>query len=212
MHELLKLLLSIFTRTKATESVAPSTQPNPGPSKVSPPETPKQDSKMEIDWTNPKAKVSKYFTVKEVCYLPSWNCLHIPTEEEKTNIIKMAEKMDIVREFLGKPINTHCWLRPGLVNCPTFDPTTVKPNTDAKKAALAALDYNAYVGGAKRSAHKLALAVDFDCGESCDDTRSKLEPKLEEYNMRMEQMPGGTWVHLDMYDKSVSGGIRFFKP
>lgn len=202
MQQLINLILSLFF---------PKVKPEPTSANLPAKETPIKETKVEINWLDPKAKVSKYFTVKEALWLPSWNCLHSPTEEEKANIIKMGAKMDIVREFLGKPINTHCWLRPGKVNCSTFDPKTIKTNDPIKQAALDALDYNAFVKGAKRSAHKFALGVDFDCGEDCSETRKKLLAKLEAFDMRMEDIEG-PWVHLDIYPKETSGGVRFFKP
>jgi len=164
-----------------------------------------------INWEDPTQKISKYFTVKEALYLPSWNCYHVPTEEEKTNILFMAKKMDIVREFLNAPINIHCWIRPDKVNCVGFDPKTVKADTPAKQAALAALDYNAFVGGAKASMHRIGSAVDWSAKNiKCDDARTKLIPKLEEYDLRMEDLKGSNWVHLDC--RKPINNVRFFKP
>ena len=140
---------------------------------------------MSIDWSDPKAKISNHFTVKEACWLPSWGKLHDPSDEEKENILKTAEMMDRVRDFLGKPISIHCWIRP-------------KP-------------YNDLVHGAPASMHLTGLAVDFDCGEDCDLTRSKLLPQLSIFGVRMEDMPKGPWVHLDL--KHVSDDkYRYFKP
>jgi hypothetical protein len=54
------------------------------------------------------------------------------------------------------------------------------------------------VKGAKNSAHKIGLATDYDAGGlNCDDVRTKLEGKLDEWQIRMERMPGGNWVHND---------------
>jgi hypothetical protein len=137
----------------------------------------------EIDWTNPADKISKHFTVKEALWLPSWQVMHIPSEEEKANILKQAAKMDLIREFLGVPLHIHCWLRPTL-NCPESDKN--------------GQDYNAFVKGAKNSSHKIGLATDYDAvGLNCDDVRAKLEPKLDEWKIRMERMVGGNWVHND---------------
>ena len=54
-----------------------------------------------MDWTNPKTKISKYFTVHEATYLPSWKIYHTPSEAEKTEIVKLAQVMDIIRERIG---------------------------------------------------------------------------------------------------------------
>jgi len=149
----------------------------------------------EIDWSNPQSKISKYFTVKEALWLPSWKVFHIPTEQEKANILKQAAKMDLIREFLGTPINVHCWLRPVLNH----------PGSEYNGK-----DYNAFVHGAKNSAHKVGLATDYDAhGLNCDDVRAKLEPKLEEWEIRMERMPGGQWIHNDC---APVISTRYFKP
>lgn len=147
----------------------------------------------EVDWNDPHCKVSKYFTVKEALWLPSWNRMANASDglddNVKANLINIFIKMDIVREFLGKPIRVHCAYRP-----------------DA---------YNALVKGAKNSSHKAlddCAAVDWDCNEPCDDTRAKLLPKLEELRLRMEDNgPGAPWVHLD--DRTPPPGHPFyFKP
>jgi hypothetical protein len=149
----------------------------------------------QIDWTNPTAKISKHFTVKEACWLPSWQVIHSPSEEEKANILKQAVKMDLIRDFLGVPLNVHCWIRP-ILNCPGHEHN--------------GQDYNALVKGARNSAHKVGLATDYDAKElNCDDVRAKLEPKLEEWQIRMEKMPGSKWVHNDCAAVVV---YRYFNP
>lgn len=148
-----------------------------------------------IDWSNPKCKISKYFTVKEALFLPSWGIMHTPSEEEKTNIIKLANKMDMVRELFNSAISVHCWIRPILNN----------PNSKYHNQ-----DYNAFVNGAKKSAHKLGKAIDFHISNiSCDDVRTTLISRLEEFGIRMENIPGGTWVHIDCDDVITE---RYFKP
>jgi len=150
-----------------------------------------------LDWTNPHSMISKHFSVKEALWLPSWQVLHIPSEDEKANILKQAAKMDLIREFLGVPINIHCWIRPVLNN----------PASEHNGQ-----DYNALVKGAKNSAHKIGLATDYDAkGLNCDDVRAKLEPKLDEWELRMEKMPGGNWVHNDCAPLAP-GGHRYFIP
>lgn len=136
-----------------------------------------------IDWSNPLFKVSNHFTVKETLWLPQWKVMHIPSDEEKQNIISHAANMDKVRDFLGSPIIVHCWIRPVLNN----------PNSYQNGQ-----DYNELVGGAKNSAHRMGMATDYHVvGLDCDTVRSMLEPKLEEFNLRMEKAPGTNWVHND---------------
>lgn len=153
---------------------------------------------MSIDWNNPKAPVSKYFTVGELTFLPSWQCYHTPSDEEKANLTKLALKMDQVREILGKPIKVHVAIRPTSVNCPS------SPHHGQ--------NYNKAIGSvALHSAHISGLAMDFDAGENCDTTRVTLEPLLEQLGMRCEKAPGTNWVHLDLAPVPT-GGNRYFKP
>ena len=149
-----------------------------------------KEAKVEIDWTDPKAQVSKHFTVHEAIYLPTWGRLATETDgltdEVKANLITLFAKMDIVREYFGKPINVHVTYRPE--------------------------EYNKLIGGAPMSAHKFGKACDFDVsGMNCDDVRSQIMANhlLETWDFRMEMLPGSVWVHLGNDWKS---GIRYFKP
>ena len=160
-----------------------------------PKEEPVIVQKLEIDWNDPASKISKHFTVKEALWLPSWQVLHKPSEDEKTNILKQAAKMDLIRDFLGAPIRIHCWIRPILNN---------------SESIHHGQDYNALVKGAKNSAHKIGLATDYDAeGLNCDDVRAKLVPKLDEWEIRMEKMPGGNWIHNDC---APVISYRYFNP
>lgn len=148
-----------------------------------------------IDWTNPSAKISKYFTVKEACWLPSWSALHFPSEVEQKNILLLAEKMDKVREFIGRPIKITVWIRPILNN---------------PKCLQHGKDYNAFIKGAKNSAHKDGRAVDWiSVGRNCDELRKILVPKLEEFDIRMEDLEGANWIHIDC---APVINKRYFKP
>jgi len=158
---------------------------------------PPSTTQPTIDWNDPKAKISKYFTVGEATYLPSWGVHHIPNDAEKVNIISMAAKMDLVRGAFNAAVTVHTWIRPTCVNC--TDP--------AHKDG----DYNKLVKGAPKSAHIDGLGVDFHVEKiTCNDARTFLLPKLDEWKLRMEDNPGSSWVHLDQ--KPVApGGVRFFK-
>ena len=152
---------------------------------------------MTTNWLDPRSSISKHFKVVEALYLPKWQCFHIPTDVEKQEILAFAQKMELIREFLKLPIDIHCWLRPTALNNPS------SPHHGQ--------DYNALVGGATKSAHRLGRAADWDCGESCDVTRAKLAHLLETYGVRMEKTPGTNWVHID--DMPVpAGGRRYFTP
>ena len=70
--------------------------------------------------------------------------------------------------------------------------------------------YNDLIGGAKKSWHITGGACDFTCfGISADKIREILEPYLDDLDLRMEDLPGSNWVHLD--DKETDGA-RFFRP
>lgn len=138
-----------------------------------------------IDWTKGDIKVTPNFTVKDCLWLPRWSRLHTPTEEEKSNLIRLCGLMEKVRVLLGnKPITIHCMIRPQ--------------------------EYNTLIGGAKKSAHLKGLAADFSIkGENCDKLRDLLIPHLVRLNCRMEDMPGSNWVHVDLAPVMTT---RFFKP
>lgn len=140
--------------------------------------------------------ITPHFTSHDSLYLPSWNVEHIPTEVEKSNLLITFQKLELIRDFLGgKPVNVHCALRP-ILNNPT--------------SSYHSQDYNQFVGGSKNSAHKIGKAIDFHVvGISCDEVRAKLLPKLEEFNIRIENNPGSTWVHFDTFPPNPN---RFFKP
>jgi len=156
----------------------------------------------QVDWANPQSKISKYFTVNEAIQLREWKRLANESDglddKVKENLYSIFQKMDTIREFLGKPVYIRSAYRPG--------------------------EYNVAIGGAKRSAHIADAeyaAVDFWCdmdsdgdkdGEDCDLIKVALMNKLEGWGLRMEDNgKGARWVHLD--NKPVPpGGNRFFKP
>lgn len=137
-----------------------------------------------VDWTNPSCKISKYFTVKEACWLHLSHVLYTPSEIEKDNILKTAAKMDLIRDFIKYPINIVSWIRPAA--------------------------YNKMVGGAPKSEHIVGNAVDWTTGQFCDDLRRLILPQLSFWGLRMEDLPGSDWVHIDR--KQVDDKFRYFKP
>jgi uncharacterized protein YcbK (DUF882 family) len=135
-------------------------------------------------------QVSKYFTFKEALWLPTWNRSATESDGLSDQIVRnlsiLFGKMDKVRDLVGQPILVNCAYRPYV--------------------------YNKLVGGAPASAHTQGQACDWRVnGVDCDTLRSLLLPHLEEWNMRMEDLPGSNWVHLD-YRQVAAGGNRFFKP
>lgn len=67
-----------------------------------------------INWNDPKAKISKYFTVEEVTRRDP---RRIPTDPSViNNILRLAKELDKIREEWGQPISTTSWYRPADVN------------------------------------------------------------------------------------------------
>jgi hypothetical protein len=148
-----------------------------------------------VNWNDPRAFISEHFRVVEALYLPKWDVFHMPSIEEKQNILRLAAKMEAIRAILQRPISITSWIRPILNN-----PFSVYHGED----------YNLAVNGREKSMHKVGRATDWSAGEDCDKTRSKLLPHLETLGIRMEDLPGSNWVHID--DKPIGKGQRFFKP
>ena len=160
---------------------------------------------MRIDWSDPSCPISSYFTVNEALWLPRWGRLAAVGDglgpDSYSALLLLFQKMDVVRELLDRPIHVHCAYRP-------------KP-------------YNLEVDGAPESCHMarrengaLLAAVDWDAktpeeefmGPSCDEVRSLILPKLDEWNLRLEDRgPGSPWLHLDTRIP-LPGHSRFFKP
>lgn len=156
----------------------------------------------QVNWADPKSKISKYFTVGEAIQLREWKRLANEsdglTEKVKENLYNIFQKMDTIREFIGKPIFVRSAYRPSA--------------------------YNVAIGGAAQSAHmadKEYGAVDWwtdadgdgdKDGEDCDKLKELLMPKLKEWGLRMEDNgKGARWIHVD--NKPVPpGGNIFFKP
>lgn len=136
-------------------------------------------------------KISKHFTYKEALYLPQWKRTAKQsdglTQEVLDNLKLLFSKMDKLRDFFGKPIIVHVAYRPA--------------------------EYNRLVGGARGSSHMSGMACDFHvAGLSCDEVRDQILKAglLDTLQLRMENLPGSNWVHLDTRKPGPSG--RFFKP
>lgn len=160
-------------------------------------------SMPNIDWSNPKSKISKYFTVEEAIYLREWKRLATASDglndHVKVQLVRIfTEVMDPIRELVGKPIYI--------------------------KSAYRPKEYNVTIGGAQFSAHMCTAeyaAVDWwtdadgdgdKDGKDCDDLKKLLTSKLESMQIRMEDNGwGARWVHVDNKPLPV-GGNRFFKP
>lgn len=154
-----------------------------------------------IDWSEPSCKISKYFTVKDAIFLERWGRLAREsdglTEQIKRNIHKMAnEKMDMLRELIGRAIYIKSWFRSSA--------------------------YNVLIGGAKFSMHMTGFAVDWWAdmdgdgdrdGFDCDRLKEFLLKKgLQVLGLRMEDNgKGATWIHNDTKEVPL-GGRWYFLP
>jgi hypothetical protein len=183
-------LIFSFFKKKAVENVTKPVEPV------------KVRVEVRVDWTNPKSRISKYFTVEEAIMLREWKRLANEADglndHVKAQLIRVFLVMDIIRETLGKPV---------------FIKSAYRPKA-----------YNVAIGGATKSAHMCEedyAAVDFwtdqdgdgdKDGKDCDDIKAILMPKLAEWGVRMEDNgQGARWVHID--NKPLPpGGNRFFKP
>ena len=142
----------------------------------------------------PEGMASKYFSWAELLLLPSWGIYFEPSPTERANLTQLAKKMDEIRDFLGKPINVLCAIRPTYV----FNAPTVSKN------------YNQVVQGAAHSAHIVGLAMDFTVSSmTCDEVRFHLQEELDRFGIRVERKPGSGWVHVDLYPPNPH---RYFTP
>lgn len=144
---------------------------------------------MMINWTKPEDKISKYFTVKDACFLPSWGVLHIASEKEQQNILKQAGILDKLIDDVGLKMKIHCWMRPTSANCP--------------ESKWHGQNYNKAVGSTStKSSHITGMGTDFhfegkETAEECLEMREKkLLPLLDKYKIRMEKK-SGSWIHID---------------
>lgn len=131
------------------------------------------------------------FKWSELLFLPKWDIFCYPSIEQAENLMHICQKLQIIRDMLSKPISITSALRPS--------------------------NYNAWsdpygVGGAKKSAHTLGKAIDFIViGMSSNDARAWLIPDLEKLEIRVENLPNSSWVHIDASDVGPSGN-RYFLP
>ena len=82
---------------------------------------------------------NKYFKWKEALQLKSLNTYHSPTQKEVDNIISTCLELDKFRNFVKKPFNINCWIRP----------TSVVDMNGTHNG----VDYNKLIKGAPASSH-----------------------------------------------------------
>jgi hypothetical protein len=142
---------------------------------------------MNVD-LNAYITPNNYFKWSEALYLPSLKTYHDPSPEEIKNIIETCQRLDLFRQFIGKPFVVNCWLRPTKVN-------------DINKK-YNGVNYNKLptINGATQSAHIYGLAVDFFVkGMTVDKAMELIGPKCPEFKMSAENNGTKTkrnWLHL----------------
>lgn len=115
---------------------------------------------------------SKYFKWKEALWLPRVEAYAAPDEFQRDHIIAQARALDKVREYFGRPMTIHSWLRPS--------------------------DYNKIIGGATKSRHMVGDATDFSViGITPPEVQKVLEQNSHVYRGRGERHTP-TWTHLDL--------------
>ncbi len=135
---------------------------------------------------------SVHFRWRESLWLPTWGIYCFPTPEQEKNIIKVAQKMDYIRNRFNKPITITSWLRPSKYN---------------------EWKYPYGVSGAKASAHCEGKAVDFKILTiPCDEVRLDLSRQLEHLVIRMERADGQDRVHIDIRSVVLDGNRYFYPP
>ena len=212
LDQIIKVIVSFFGK-KAPAASAPQ-QPKKLEPKV-------EQTGQPIDWNNPKSKISEHFYVEEALELPSWGVLHVPSEDEKKEIEKIAKDVEgaisILEQILKHrvSINVHAWMRPEQANCPgsqwngknynryIYETQVWKNLSEEEKAKKVE----------PKSPHRTGRAIDFhvvgyEGKQKCAEIRQMLLPYLEQLNLRMEDISGG-WIHLDNLPVKNK---RFFKP
>ena len=130
--------------------------------------------------------VTPHFRWEEFLYLPSWDIFaHPRTDEVQDNLLVVADKMEQIRNILGgAAISVSSGYRPW--------------------------KYNEYIGGSLRSKHTVGMACDFKHSlYTADEVRKRLKSHLDKLHIRMEDVPGSSWTHIDIGPVINS---RFFKP
>lgn len=127
------------------------------------------------------------FRWASACWLEKWQIHVCPPPEVRKNIELVAVKLErICHDFKANAFVTSFY----------------RPET-----------YNKLIGGAQQSMHIDGGAIDFWLeGWNCNKLREALEPKLEQYQIRLENKKDASWLHIDIRDPSKTFGSRYFIP
>lgn len=166
---------------------------------------------MGPNWSDPDYPITPHFTMRDALWLTTWHRMASAGDgldkDAQNALLTIFQKLEVVRDFLGRKIRVHVAFRPRRYN------EEIGGAENSYHIARAEPDPNAGVVGAV----KLCAAVDFDAydpddgtvADSCDYIRAVLEPKLEEWDLRMEDSPHADWIHLD---NGLVVHSRFFRP
>jgi len=139
---------------------------------------------VEID-LNEFIPGTEYFKWKEVLWCNTWGVHVFPTPKQYSNLCYTVGKLHVIRGYLDRPMRITSALRPKL--------------------------YNKLIGGAANSMHMHGRAIDFVVkGMTADEVRENLYHLLEALEIRMENLPGSNWTHIDV--RKPHNGNRYFKP
>lgn len=140
--------------------------------------------RTDIDLDSP-VEGCEHFFWRELLFLSNWGVFIFPTREHFQNLTFIARKAEIVRSILRSSLTVTSALRPPA--------------------------YNAAIGGAKNSAHLEGLALDLvPDGMTADRARFLLVPHLDSLQIRLENLPGSSWIHCDLREPGPGG--RYFVP
>jgi uncharacterized protein YcbK (DUF882 family) len=148
-----------------------------------------------MDWTNASNQVTDHFTVGEMITLHAYNRLANESdglnESMQNQLISLCQILEQVRDLLAVPMNVHCGFRSQGYN----QDQGIKPVADVHSGA----------------GNDSCAAIDFDCNPhlTIQEVKDKLEPVLEQLNLRMEKGTSA-WIHLDTRAPGPSG--RYFTP
>lgn len=127
------------------------------------------------------------FIWKDALLMRDWGWAAYPNDQQIVNIMLCAGRLELISKyFFNAEIEIVSWLRPP--------------------------QYNAAIGGARKSAHIEGAAVDFKIvGAEQYVIRERLKSELVRLDIRMEQLSqGADWVHIDL--RKPENGVRLFKP
>lgn len=161
--------------------------------------------KFNINTTDYIAEI-KYFTWKDALWLNSWKRFANSTDGLTQQIINSIEffTKDFllpVRELLNVPFIVHSWYRPPIYS-EIIGSTRTSTHTGTQ---IFSVDY-------------CVIAIDFhpvftgNIIEDCNKAKEILLPKLDDFNIRMENNGDkANWIHLDN-KILVKGRNRYFLP